>query len=181
MSEKRSISLCSTYILPLLGMNRYSFGESNFINSYINEEGNHAIVELKIITQAIQRHNRFRFSFKNDERNFAVFEIPTEFLETVQLFIQGKYSQFSQTAKTLIKKGSALKYHVAKPGGGYTSARELLALDKHEELRRALEQELSIPGSPVRIDRNAELQDIPDERDFYKLGLRKSLEILTAI
>lgn len=180
MPEKRSISLCSTYILPLLGLNRYNFGESNFVNSYINETGSHVVVELKNIGKQVTDHPRFRFSFKDNGSNYVVFELAPEFLETVQLFIQGKYSQFPENAKNRIRSKSGLKYHVPNPKGGYTSARELLALDKHEELRKELERELSIPGSPVRIDPNAELQDIPDERDFFKLGLSQQLSIVTA-
>lgn len=177
MSENRKVNLCSTYILPLLGLNRQSFGELNFVNSYLNEDGSHVVVELKLITQFVRQHNRFRFDFKSGEHNYAVLEMLSEYLETVQLFIQGKYSQFPIQAKNLIKTKSGLRNGIPNPKGGYTSARDLLVLDKHPELRRALEEELSNPGSPVKIDFNAELQDIPGDDNFFRLGLAHSMEL----
>lgn len=177
MYEKRSISLCSTYVLPLIGLNRYSFGETNFVNSYLSEDLSYVVVELKLITQNVQQHPRFRFDFKEGSRSLAVFEMPEQYGETIRMFVDGKYSKFPEESKNIIRKRSGLRYNVPQPDGSRTSARELLALDKSDVLRRALERELSNPGSPVVIDHDAELMDIPGEREFFKLNVSQKLEL----
>lgn len=171
--EKRSVNLCSTYILPLLGLNRWSFGAGGkeFINSYISTDDKYIVVECtNPHTVVTTRHPNFKFSMEKDGNYFAIFEIPVFYNEDVQKFKEGKYSLFSDSAKNLIKKKSGLKYKVPRADGRYDSALELLALDKAEELREYWERRIN-----VKIDRTAELASIPGDENYYQLSLTNQL------
>ena len=168
MYEKRSNNLCSIYMLPLIGLKPADFGSDNFVSCYVDETNTYLVVELKQITQT--NNQFFRFQFKEDDKNFAVFEVPNVLRDTLSKFREGKYSQFSKDAKTVIQMRSGLAYKVKKPNGRYTSARDLLVLDKDEELRKVMEMELNVKIAP-----DAELASIPGEDNFYQLNLKKSL------
>lgn len=177
--EKRNVNLCSTYVLPLLGLNQWSFGTStsdNFINSYVSEDDQYLVVEVvNPLAPKLMNHNYYRFCLTKPSSFLYLFEIPMAFKSDIRRFREGKYSQFSESAKTMIRKNSGLRYRVPKPGGGVTSARELLALDKDSALRDALEKELSNIGSPVKIEHDAELASIPGDDNFYSLSVSTKL------
>lgn len=176
MNEKRSVNLCSTYVLPLLGLNQWSFGSTDkFVNSYISEDDEHIVVECTHpYTIIITNHANYKFNFTKDGSYFAVFEVPVFYKTDVKRFREGKYSQFTDSAKNLIRKKSGLTYKSPVLGGGFKTALELLALDKAEELRDHWEQVLK-----VRIDKDAELMSIPGNDNFYDLKLSSKLESTT--
>jgi hypothetical protein len=161
-------------MLPLIGLNQWSFGSTtdNFVNSYISEDNQHIIVEMRgNITTIISNHTNYRFGFNKEGHNFVVFEIPEFYRKDVAKFREGKYSEISEQGKNLIRKKAGLKYKIPKMGGGVETAVELLALDKDPDLRKHLEEKLSNQGSYVKIDPDAELASIPGEDNFYQLEL----------
>lgn len=167
MESKRSDNLCNFYVLPLVGLNRTSFGSNvNFINSYVSHDNKHLVVELKEAKGDFEHHPQYVLDAVVNGIITVVFVLPQEFLPTVIKFREGKYSQFSDKAKELIKKKSGLNYKVPVGGGRVRSARELLALDKDKDLKRLLEEELA-----VKLSTDAELQDIPGPEEFYQLDL----------
>lgn len=172
MIEKRSINLCSCYVLPLLGLNRFSFGhQDKFTNSYISKDGEHVIVECTHpFTTIIVNHANFKFSMEKDNQYYAVFDVPVFYKSDVMKFIEGKYSTFSTQAKDLIRKKSGLKYKSPTFTGKFETSLELLALDKDKELKSFWEKELN-----VKLDDQAELMSIPDEGNFYDLNLTNQL------
>lgn len=175
MEEKRSVNLCSKYVLPLLGINQFSFGSpSKYVNSYVSEDDEHIIVEcLHPYSTIITNHANFKLSFEKDRHYFAVFEVPVFYKDDIKRFREGKYSKFSESAKNTIKKKSGLTWRAPQAAGGYKSAPELLALDKDKELKRHLERELV-----VKIDDDAELASIPGEDNFFDLKLSNKLETI---
>lgn len=173
MEQKRSVNLCSKYMLPLLGLNRYSFGSSDryFVNSYIAEDDAHIVVECTTTFSTIITHNaNYRFSFEKDGHYFGVFSVPVFYKGDVKRFREGKYSKFTDSAKTAIRSKSGLQWRVPVVGG-YKSAKELLALEKDEALRENMERELA-----VKIDKDAELISIPNDDNFFDLKLSNKLE-----
>lgn len=176
MSEKRSVNLCSNYILPLLGLNKWSFGSPDrFVSSYISEDDTYIVVECtRPYSTIITNHANHKLNFEKDGSYFAVFDVPQYYRDDIKRFREGKYSKFSESAKNLIRKKSGLSYKVPAINGGFKTALELLALDKHEELRKHWEQELQ-----VKIDKDAELMSIPGEDNFYNLKLSNKLESAT--
>lgn len=166
METKRSDNLCNFYILPLIGLNKTSFGGiDNFVNSYISTDHNNIIVELKEAKSSFEEHPNFVADYRTEkETTMIIFSVPVEFKATIIKFKEGKYSQFPSQVKQLIKQKSGLNNRVPVGGGTVRTARELLALDRHEDLRRTLEFELAI-----KIDKEAELWDIPKGENFMNL------------
>lgn len=157
-------------MLPLIGLNKSSFGIGNFINSYVDETNEFIIVEMLQITNVVKVHQYFKFHFIKDSITYCVFQVPEEHRKAVELFRKGKYSQFPTESKMAIIKKSGLKYRVPSPKGTLITARELLALEKDKTLKNALEDELA-----VKIDANAELASIPDDIEFFDLHLSNEL------
>lgn len=166
MQTKRSINVCSIYILPLIGLNSTSFGIGNFITSRISTDNEYLCVELKQLNNVVVQHPFYRFSFEKEDVKCAVFKLPEELKEVIVLFREGKYSKFPDSIKNVIRKKSGLRYKVAQPDGSFRSARELLALDKDKELRKAIEKELA-----VKLSSDAELVSSPSDDDFFQLNL----------
>jgi hypothetical protein len=166
MEAKRSDNLCNYYILPLVRLNSASFGGVlNFVNSYLSQDNRYVIVELKEARTDFEKHSAYVADWE-EENLMVVFEIPEKYRRDAEKFREGKYSQFSQGAKELIRRGSGLKYREPAGKGQYRTARELLAFEKDETLRKTLESELA-----VKISKDAELMDIPHEGNFYTLDL----------
>lgn len=173
MEQKRSTNLCSIYILPLIDLNKYSFGDvTNFVNSYLNEDDLLVVVKVQKPVKNMLTHGLFRFSYDQDGHVYYVFELPTKYSEIAKKFREGKYSLFSEEAKNQIKKRSGLSYRVPTSAGGVKSAKELLALDKDKKLREKWEAELD-----VKLSQDAELMDIPGEDNFIQLSMLKSTDL----
>jgi hypothetical protein len=170
MNAERSDNLCNFYILPLLGVNKSSFGGSgNFINSYLTTELTHVIVELRNPYGAYNTHKEYVTDYYSDQGILTVvFNLPVQFRATAAKFKEGRYSQFSSEAKQLIKSKSGLNYKIPDGYGKLRSAKKLLALDKDKDLRKAMEEELAVKISPT-----AELMDIPDDTEFKELELMR--------
>lgn len=175
MEDKRSVNLCSKYILPLLSLNQYSFGTTDrFVNSYITEDDEYIVVEcLHPFSSITTNHTNYKLGFQRDGNYFAVFGIPDFYRDDIRRFREGKYSKFTESAKTIIRKKSGMTWRAPIAGGGYKSAPELLALDKDKELKKHLEEKLA-----VKIDNDAELVSIPGEDNFFDLKLSNKLETI---
>lgn len=173
-SEKRSYNLCSTYMLPLVGLNKKDFGVGAFMNSYISEDNRYMIVEFKgRLSIVVVNQNTFRFQFTKDEKDYAVFEVPETYIADMERFRAGKYSVFSSQAKHLIRTRSGLVYRLPLPGqAGLRTAVELMVLDKDNSLRENMERKLD-----VKIDKDAELGSIPGPDNFFNLQLSTKLEM----
>ena len=74
-----------------------------------------------------------------EDKVLFIFEIPKEYLETVELFKEGKYSKFSQDAKSLIIAYSAQAYKYPPLLEDLTGV-----LWKHKTRREKLEKELGV-------------------------------------
>jgi len=85
MEYKRSTNLCSVYVLPLLDLNRYSFGTpENFVNAYVSHDDSMIIAEVRQPVNEVVKHNLFRFSFEKEGSVFHVFETPVKFKPSVK-------------------------------------------------------------------------------------------------
>jgi hypothetical protein len=170
---KPRFNLCTTYVLPLVGLNKFSFSavNDNFVNSYVSEDNNHVIVQHKTKLPAVVIENtRYEFGFEKDGYYYGVFEIPEKFVPDVQLWREGKYSKLSDDCKWILRKKSGLRYYRPYSTGGAEVAYELLVLDKDQELRALMEKYLD-----CKIDPSAELGSIPGEDNFYTLDLSTKL------
>lgn len=171
---KKRNDLCNCYILPLLNLNKTSFGGvSNFINSWLSKDLEHVVVEVKEVLTSPETHEDYVTDFKTDRGNtLIVYKLQPHWKPTAIKFKEGAYSQFSKEAKDRIKHKSGLNYKKRTDDPKYTrTARELLALDKDPDLRELIEAEMAAIG--VKLPKDAELISSPYEEDFYDLKLEK--------
>lgn len=91
----------------------------------------------------------------------VVFNIPQEYLNVLELFKSGKYSEFPDNYKELFPKKNNL---------GQWRTRWKVFL-KHEDLRKAAEEKINIPGdrNPIILPQTAEVWDKPiPKQEVYK-------------
>ena len=161
-------NLCNYYLLPLLKLNKDSFGEGNFINSYVDEKNGLLLVKVKDkdIEYKYYKNENFKTDYREKDNEYhIVFYIPSFFYNDLERFTNGKYSQLSTKAKFLIKTYSGLSSN-RKSGNKNKSDFRILVLSRHPELKRRLEK---ITGS--EIEDGAELASKPFNNNFVNLKL----------
>lgn len=165
----RQVNLCTYFLLPLLGVSEKSFGDNNFINSFIAKDGESIYVKVyraDNVPEGIRQGATLVVTV--DKEEYLCFSFPELWEEDVYLFLQGKYSKMSSSAKDLIYKYSGLEYKVSKGELQYTDFR-LIALSRHpiliEEWKRHLydDGELSI----LDTDPTIELLEAPEDYTFF--------------
>lgn len=168
LKHVKAYSRVTVYILPLLKLSKFSFGEDNFAESYINQEGTHCCVEIKNLAPVILHGTVVNHPKLIDIRplelcgNYELwFEIDRAWGRDVELFIRGKYSRFSEEAKSMIRTYSGFPYRLPDPDGMLYSDWFLLALERHQMLRDKWEARLD-----ERIPETMELMSPPGKRDF---------------
>jgi hypothetical protein len=172
--EKDNDNLANYLVLPLLSLSKASFGEENFINAYIGEKRDLIAVEVKETSEelitAIENHPCYTTDLDIEERSFILFKLPLEFKPDIDKFAEGKYSEYTEKAKVLLRKYSGLKYKVRvrdpkdPSREGYVTHAFLRALDKDQDLRREMEHFLG-----VKIDSKQELLELPRKQNYSEL------------
>lgn len=158
-------NLCTHYLLPLTGINMFSFGEENFVECYAHPDGEFIYVKIKDKQQCKEEAFTNKFYTGEDEVDLYPilrYRLPKYFLNDFEKFREGKYSEFSEKAKEQLKKHSGLTYRQEVNGSiePDTDAR-LAALDKLDTLRVRLEKELG-----CNIPKNVELMEKPGADNF---------------
>ena len=148
-------TLVTYYILPILGLNRKSFGRP-FKTSLISRDGLKIYVHLRrrMLSPSYKSNPYFISEIYLGEELYVIFTIPSTAIEDAKKFVQGKYSHMSKQTKKLIYNGSTLPYK--KNSGSHTVSSFILqALDRSKWLRKHLEDSLQIdpiPDSDELID-----------------------------
>jgi hypothetical protein len=176
MDQLREHNLCTYFVLPLLRLNKFSFISSNFVNSYLSKDGRCIIVEVYdalLPSREVFTHPGYQGTAMKDNMYFLVFTTPQVRHRDVSAFMKGKYSKMSNSSKELIYELSGLDYKKPIEGKSLkTTDGRLLALTRHEELRKAYERELDLEDG---LSPDDELLDPPDERTFIDL---KDLQLI---
>jgi len=135
VSQLNEHNLCTYFILPLAGVSKSKFGgDLNFIDTYLKKDLTSIYVEVfdSILVQgAIPEYKEFTDA---NDKTYLEFSINPNFKSDVEKFIEGKYSQFSNRAKTIIRTNSGLMYRKVVGLTSRTDIR-LLALDKSPLLK----------------------------------------------
>ena len=149
----------SLFLLPMLGGNRKLFMyDKLFVNAFIAAEEHKDCIALLYrfsgdtiflkFEQALKKFRNFRDTFDPSPYFVMfVFDIPTDYKADYQLFIKGKYSEFSPVYKTRI-----LDFHNFNIHGQMAQI-----LFKDEKRRLRLQEELN-----TEIDPDSELLSIID-------------------
>lgn len=135
----KGVNLATYYLLPTIGLSEHSFGESNFINTYLHKEDSTYFLVVQIFSAKKLPVEVFAGTIilSDDTKSYAMFKVPEMWNTDIDLFMEGKYSKLSQELKELIVRNSGLSNLVEQNGVLYTDIR-ILALDKHEALEEAL-------------------------------------------
>lgn len=146
MSIKAADHLCNYFVLPLIGYNKFSFGEGNFVNSYVTLEEEIVVIVKSPPQIAFHLNPNYKADFEAEGKFVMVFTIPTEYISDLYLFLEGKYSKLSEKAKQVIKTTSGLRYNIPDPHrpGNIICDDKLLAMDNHPTYRKKLEESLNV-------------------------------------
>jgi hypothetical protein len=137
VSEFSKKNLSTFFVLPLLKLNKFRFGESNFVDTYLSTDSKFIVVkvlEKLFLAQSLTMHPNFVELRDCTEHSLLIYAIPKEFEDDVELFRQGAYSLFSKEAKYKIRRYSGLISKQIIDGIPHTDPR-LLALDKDKALK----------------------------------------------
>ena len=164
----RMHNLCTYYLLPLIGINKFSFGVTiNFRNCYCNPVGTELYVTVYYTLTSLKDHPSLVRIEDVPGAPVYVFSLPEQWQADFQQYKLGKYSRFSDQAKELIRHQSGLRYRAINPNGLPTTDIRLLAIDadptRRDILRKKLSEYLDFP-----IAEDAELLDAPLESSFVQ-------------
>jgi hypothetical protein len=168
-------NMCTYYLLPLLGINKYSFGVAeNFKNCYAHPEGEELYVSVYYLLTTLKNHPLLLRTEGEPGAPIYVFSLPKKWQADFQLYKQGQYSKFSAEAKAAIIAGSGLRYKAMNPNGTPTTDLRLMAIDDDKARRDILRNKLQeYLGSDISED--AELISPPPESSFTIIN--KSLTV----
>lgn len=163
-------NLCTYYLLPLIGINKFSFGvHINFRNCYVHPDGSELYVSVYYLSQMLKEHEHLLRTEGAPGAPVYVFRLPEKWLPDFQRYRLGKYSEFSKEAKELIIHQSGLRYRTLNDSGLPSTDLRLLAIESDAARRNILRNKLSeFLGSPIAED--AELLDAPTQSSFATIN-----------
>lgn len=158
-------NMCTWYILPLIYLNKASFGEGNFVESFVNQSGSTLTVEVIMLDichkDCLESPHLMRKLDRPKEHAFLWYYVPSRWRADFDLFKAGKYSKLSSAAKHRISEYSGL-FSGQYADGYQASDARLQALDRSPQLRKAWEEELDLLPLSVEL----ELMPIPGPRTY---------------
>lgn len=158
ISEKENYA---TYLaLPLLELSKFSFGEGNFMNSYLTINGQICVL-VKNIDQCgwpVEQHRCYRTDMPYHDGILIVFKPLKGFEQDILNILQGKYSQLSEKANTAIETYAGMHVDFPQQGGGTLTSRLIAILRKDPGYRALIEHRLG-----THLPEDAELE--PPLRD----------------
>lgn len=158
-------NLCTYYLLPLVRLNRFSFGKDNFVQCYVSRDGSKLFVELKDIPEFIYKRKDYLGTSLTPTGVCAVIALPEDWYNDFVLFKAGKYSKFSPEFQVCVAAYCGLPVNkLNKDGILFTDAR-IVAMDnvpmERAKLRRILSRELE-----VEIPEDQELISVPNDSEY---------------
>lgn len=160
------------FVLPWFKKNSKSYGEGNFVNTYISYNGNLIVVIYnKSMAGEYWKDEHYKTDFDVEIipgifGTAIIYGIPPKLTMDFAKFLDGRYSGYSPEAKALVNKYSGLPYGIPIPGSSQVSTHKLLlVLDCSEVLRQWMEIQLDtiiLPGTELlaKPDDTKEYMDI---------------------
>jgi hypothetical protein len=170
IKELTKENLSTYFILPLLGLNKEKFGESNFLNCYLSKDLEYCYVK---VLEPLMSYVDSVDTIIRSNCTYYKLKIGPEHKEDVLRYASGKYSQFSHTAKQKICTNSGLIYKILTgddPNSILTDIR-LLALKKDTTVKSFWKENIYGVDSDNIISDDLELLSKPTEKDFIEYEL----------
>ena len=134
----------ATYLaLPVLEVSKYSFGEGNFMNSYITVNGNIAVLvrTLNAVMWDFWQHLHYRSDLPYYDGYLILFKCPKWFEQDMLYLLDSKFSKLSEAALIMIEEYSGMPINFPSKDGMVTH-RLILALRKDKGVRTQLGEHL---------------------------------------
>ncbi len=182
MIEKlKSLKFTPHLMLPLAGVSWFSIHEQ-FVDAWLSRDRQHLLVSTTVKIPALdsrRQRNAEYLGTRTDGTHLYRLAIPEEYWITVEHFIHGRYTKFTDRARRLIFDLSGLRYRLEDPTTNMEETHVLLTAitdpakcsvtDVHhrQELARMLSEDLY--GDPTVMDWTGELLSAPTTREevFY--------------
>lgn len=177
---------CSTlFLIRFVGMDTRVIRPLGFVNAYMGDKNEDIIHYDKAVYMLFKSSSSYIEDFLGEQREsplylqeyyyegnyiVLVMKIPEKFLPDYELFLQGKYSEFS----TELKENFPLKHSAYKEFNIEQDSFFNLIFNKSETLKEFWEDQLD-----VKLDKNAEVWTAPDLRGKELLDIHKMGEFLT--
>jgi hypothetical protein len=149
------VTIYNYYLFPFTGGNYRDFSLLNVKSLHINKDISLLYVSVKRVNMKenfiISTYKSFLYIVKIKGIDFMVFSLQKSFISDTTLILQGKCTEISDKAKTLICLNSGLKYN-SKENGMYQSHILLQVLYKNNPARELLSYYFDTP-----------LKDVPEE------------------
>lgn len=147
-------NLCTYFILPLLDLNKDSY--KGFVNCFLSYNGK-VIVKLDNKPESSYwLHPEYVTDYTLDGYTYIIYSIPPQHLQELNLFLEGRYSEYPAASKKIIYRNSGLEFN-KNVGDQIITHNLLLVMAKHPNLRAHLEKELE-----VMLPKSGELWNKPD-------------------
>jgi len=154
-------NLSNYFLLPMIKRSAKDFAGGDFVNSYLDIENFHIVVEVETALPRYKDFAGYDFTVDKGSRVFMFYYIPVVFHGDVALFVEGRYSQFSDLAKDHVHKYGKLPF-VQHYSGEVEKSVWLHVLDRSEKLKETLENQLD-----VYLSDNDELASKPNNNNFF--------------
>ncbi len=160
-------NLCTYYLLPLIRLNKFSFGPSNFIQCYVNRNGTVLFVEVRDIPDFVYtRPDYLGITILPSGSTCVALGLPEMWQYDVRAFMLGRYTEFTEDARECIYSYSGLAINQPIQGSTMSSTdSRILAMDPdpnvRDRLRLALSRELD-----VEIPFGVELISVPVDGNY---------------
>lgn len=173
ITAMKEVNLCSYFLLPLLGLSKLSFGENNFVNSYLSEDGSQIYVRVYRVADV---PGGVRLGVTKvvtaDKQEYLLFNFPDMWKEDIETFMEGKYSLLSDSAKQIIRTTSGLDYKGLGEDGKYYTDFRIIALTRNPDLVAEWKSHLYDPNDRglciLDTDPTIELLEAPGDYMFFR-------------
>lgn len=153
--------LANLYILPFIKKRELDF--KTFVKCYVDIEDFCLVVEVSEMEPRYKDYAHFKYSVtKRVDVELLFYDIPVDLHEDVAMFVDGRYSKFSDKAKALIRKYGNFIIKVDSTGNIKEESIWLHVLNKSDNLRKQLEFELGCSTIPFDV----ELASKPHKNNF---------------
>lgn len=166
ISEKENYA---TYLaLPVLELSKYSFGEDNFMNSYLTVNGNIGVLvkDIDAVTWTINEHRYYRTDMPYYDGALILFKCPKWFEEDMVCLLDNKFSKLSPIALREIKYYSGMIIDWQNKDGTTSTHRLIQAIRKEDSVRAQLAEHLgAIVTEDMELEPAMRDQDILHDVD----------------
>lgn len=154
----------ATYLaLPFLELSKYSFGEDNFMNSYVTVNANIGVLVRNIdaIPWNFWEHIHYRTDMPLYDGELILFKCPKNFEQDMLYLLDSKFSKLSCAAVETYKDYSGMAVDFRNKDGELVSHRLILAMRGDTDVRTQLGEHLGceIPAS-MELEPSLRDQDI---------------------